>query len=134
MYDTTSPWVTPPGGRGPDRPASGSLAKGPRESNDTEIIGQAESAAAIQAAPSTEPLPPAETSEKFMAKKRSRTAVLKRQREVRKTEKQQMKREKREVRGESEELGGAVATPDDLAGYGFPVEEEETEGSDSAAE
>ncbi len=69
-----------------------------------------------------------------MAKKRSRTAVLKRQREVRKTEKQQMKREKKEVRGETDELGGAVATQDDLAGYGFPVDEEEAEGSDVAAD
>ena len=69
-----------------------------------------------------------------MAKKRSRTAVLKRQREVRKTEKQQMKREKREVRGETEELGGAVATQDDLAGYGFPVDEEEVDGADPAPE
>jgi len=68
-----------------------------------------------------------------MAKKRSRTAVLKRQREVRKTEKQQMKREKREVRSESDTLGGdAVATRDDLAGYGFPIDEDETDGSDSA--
>ena len=59
-----------------------------------------------------------------MARKRSRTAVLKRQREVKKSEKQALKREKREVRKEApghEE----VATRDDLAGYGFPIDEPE---------
>jgi len=69
-----------------------------------------------------------------MAKKRSRTAVLKRQREVRKTEKQQMKREKKEFRSEADDLGGSVATQDDLAGYGFPVDEEDSEGPDSATD
>ena len=57
-----------------------------------------------------------------MARKRSRTAVLKRQREVKKSEKQALKREKREIRKETnghEE----VATRDDLAGYGFPIDE-----------
>ena len=66
-----------------------------------------------------------------MARKRSRTAVLKRQREVKKSEKQALKREKREIRKEApghEE----VATRDDLADYGFPVDEtEETDGSNS---
>jgi hypothetical protein len=59
-----------------------------------------------------------------MARKRSRTAVLKRQREVKKSEKQALKREKREMRKdlpENEHEG--VATRDDLAGYGFAVEE-----------
>jgi hypothetical protein len=53
-----------------------------------------------------------------MARK-SRTAVLKRQREAKKAEKAALKKEKREVR--SSESGGEprVATPDDLAGYGF---------------
>ena len=62
-----------------------------------------------------------------MAKK-SRTSILKRQRELRKAEKAAMKREKREQRGEQpeEESGSSqVATRDDLAGYGFPVDEDE---------
>ena len=66
-----------------------------------------------------------------MARKRSRTAVLKRQREVKKSEKQALKREKREI---SKEAPGheAVATSDDLAGYGFPTDEtEESEESTS---
>jgi hypothetical protein len=57
-----------------------------------------------------------------MARKRSRTAVLKRQREVKKSEKQAMKREKREIRKETPGHE-AVATRDDLAGYGFPTDE-----------
>jgi len=69
-----------------------------------------------------------------MARKRSRTAVLKRQREVKKSEKQAMEREKKEVR---KEMPGheAVATRDDLAGYGFPIdetEEKDSSKSDSA--
>jgi hypothetical protein len=67
-----------------------------------------------------------------MARKRSRTAVLKRQREVKKTEKQQLKREKKEVRKESEGLAEDVATRDDLAGYGFPVADDEVDESESA--
>ena len=59
-----------------------------------------------------------------MARKRSRTAVLKRQREVKKSEKQALKREKREIRKEAPGHE-AVATLDDLAGYGFPVDEPE---------
>jgi hypothetical protein len=58
-----------------------------------------------------------------MARK-SRTAVLKRQREAKKAEKASMKREKRELRAE-DETGGQVATTDDLAGYGFAGEEDE---------
>lgn len=51
--------------------------------------------------------------------KKTRTGVLKRQREAKKAEKAAMKREKREVR-QSESAGGAqVATANDLAGYGF---------------
>jgi hypothetical protein len=57
-----------------------------------------------------------------MARKRSRTAVLKRQREVKKSEKQAMKREKREIRKEAPGHE-AVATRDDLAGYGFPTDD-----------
>ena len=66
-----------------------------------------------------------------MARKRSRTAVLKRQREVKKTEKQAMKREKRELRKEAPGHEG-VATTDDLAGYGFPVDEPDEPDSESA--
>jgi hypothetical protein len=63
-----------------------------------------------------------------MARKRSRTAVLKRQREVKKTEKQALKREKREIRKEAPGHE-AVATRDDLAGYGFPTDEPEADDS-----
>jgi hypothetical protein len=59
-----------------------------------------------------------------MARKRSRTAVLKRQREVKKSEKQAMKREKREFRKEAPGHE-SVATRDDLAGYGFLTDEPE---------
>ncbi len=61
-----------------------------------------------------------------MAKK-SRTAVLKRQREVKKAEKAAMKREKRVMREELSAPDGEnkIATADDLAGYGFAVEEPE---------
>ncbi|MBW2493199.1 MAG: hypothetical protein JRE43_00470 [Deltaproteobacteria bacterium] len=59
-----------------------------------------------------------------MARKRSRTAVLKRQREVKKSEKQALKREKREFRKEAPGHE-AVATRDDLAGYGFITDETE---------
>ena len=66
-----------------------------------------------------------------MARKRSRTAVLKRQREVKKSEKQALKREKREVRKETPGHED-VATRDDLAGYGFPIDEaEEAEPSNT---
>jgi len=59
-----------------------------------------------------------------MAKK-GRTAVLKRQREVKKAERAAMKREKRETRRDSSSDSGAVATAEDLAGYGFGVPEDE---------
>jgi len=59
-----------------------------------------------------------------MARKRSRTAVLKRQREVKKSEKQAMKREKREIRKDAPGHE-SVATRDDLADYGFPVDDSE---------
>lgn len=57
--------------------------------------------------------------------KRSRTAVLKRQREARKAEKQAMKREKREVRDAAPVRNEVVATADDLAGYGFAEDEDQ---------
>jgi len=65
-----------------------------------------------------------------MARK-SRTAVLKRQREAKKAEKAALKREKREVR--TSESGGEprVATPDDLAGYGFAEGEDESDSKES---
>ena len=53
-----------------------------------------------------------------MARK-SRTAVLKRQREVKKAERQAQKREKRELRKEETRSTSEVATADDLEGYGF---------------
>jgi hypothetical protein len=53
--------------------------------------------------------------------RRSRTAILKRQREVKKSEKAAAKREKRELRETAEPDAGdtKVATTDDLKGYGF---------------
>ncbi|HJO22228.1 MAG: hypothetical protein QF890_17815 [Myxococcota bacterium] len=60
-----------------------------------------------------------------MARK-SRTAVLKRQREAKKAEKAAMKREKRLLRAE-DDSGGQVATNDDLTGYGFDEAEEAPE-------
>jgi hypothetical protein len=63
-----------------------------------------------------------------MARK-SRTAVLKRQREAKKAEKAAMKREKRVMR-EDDESGGQVATVDDLAGYGFDSDEDEAEAEE----
>jgi hypothetical protein len=53
-----------------------------------------------------------------MARK-SRTGVLKRQREMKKAEKAALKREKRDTRSEQEPSGAQVATAEDLAGYGF---------------
>ena len=68
-----------------------------------------------------------------MARKRSRTAVLKRQREVKKSEKQALKREKRELRGEDVDPDSdGIATRDDLAGYGFPIDEPEEPDSESS--
>ena len=62
-----------------------------------------------------------------MAKK-GRTAVLKRQREVKKAERAALKREKRESRKESETSSDSVATAEDLAGYGFGPDEDEADG------
>ncbi len=58
-----------------------------------------------------------------MARK-SRTAVLKRQREVRKAEKAAQKREKRGLREAAESVTSRVATADDLEGYGFGNDDE----------
>jgi len=65
-----------------------------------------------------------------MAKK-GRTAILKRPREVKKAERAAMKREKREIRKESDSMAGAVATADDLAGYGFgPTDDDDDDDDD----
>ena len=53
--------------------------------------------------------------------------MLKRQREVKKAEKQAMKREKRAMREADTSGEPRVATSDELAGYGFAVEEDEAE-------
>ena len=64
--------------------------------------------------------------------KRSKTGVLKRLREVKKAEKAAHKREEMRERKESgvEETsrgGATLATAEDLAGYGFPVDEDEAD-------
>ena len=59
-----------------------------------------------------------------MARK-SRTGVLKRQREMKKAEKAAMKREKRDLRAEQEGGGAQVATAEDLAGYGFAAADDD---------
>jgi hypothetical protein len=59
-----------------------------------------------------------------MARK-SRTAVLKRQREAKKAEKALHKREKREMRQTESSGEPRVATQEELAGYGFAVDEDE---------
>ena len=61
-----------------------------------------------------------------MARK-SRTAVLKRQREAKKAEKAQHKRDKRAAREPDITGEGQVASRDDLAGYGFSEDEDEIE-------
>ena len=58
-----------------------------------------------------------------MARK-SRTALLKRQREAKKAEKALLKREKRELRQSDTSGEPRVATAEELQGYGFPVDEE----------
>jgi len=65
-----------------------------------------------------------------MAKK-GRTAILKRQREVKKAERAAMKREKREIRKEAEPSSGTVATAEDLAGYGFGPDDDGKSGDDA---
>ena len=62
-----------------------------------------------------------------MARK-GKTGVLKRLREVKKAEKAALKRDqmktRRESPGDDEPVGDRVATADDMAGYGFPGDEE----------
>jgi hypothetical protein len=67
-----------------------------------------------------------------MAKK-GRTAILKRQREVKKAERAALKREKKEIRKEEDTDAGTVATAEDLEGYGFGPSEEESEESENDA-
>ena len=67
-----------------------------------------------------------------MAKK-GRTAILKRQREVKTAERAALKREKREVRKEDETETDQVATAEDLEGYGFGGGDEELDESENDA-
>ena len=64
--------------------------------------------------------------------KRSKTGVLKRLREVKKQERAAMKRDQVQERraNETTQADDMVATDDDLAGYGFPAEEEADEEAD----
>ncbi len=59
-----------------------------------------------------------------MARK-GKTAVLKRQREVRKAEKAALKRDQREQRAQNRSADTPVATKDDLEGYGVVTDEED---------
>ena len=59
-----------------------------------------------------------------MARK-SRTAVLKRQREAKKAEKAAHKREKRQLREAEPSSGAQIATDDELAAYGFGSTDDE---------
>ena len=63
--------------------------------------------------------------------RKSRTAVLKRQREVRKAEKAAMKREKRAMRESADSAGEVVATAEDLEGYGFGGDDAGAEDAES---
>ena len=65
-----------------------------------------------------------------MARK-SRTAVLKRQREAKKAEKAAHKREKRQLREAASSSGVKVATDDEMAAYGFGSTEDERDDSES---
>jgi hypothetical protein len=65
-----------------------------------------------------------------MARK-SRTAVLKRQREAKKAEKAAMKREKREIRTSTSSGEQKVATAEDLEGYGFQTEPSDADSEDT---
>jgi hypothetical protein len=59
-----------------------------------------------------------------MARK-SRTGVLKRQREMKKAEKAAQKREKRDSRSDQDAAGAQVATADELAAYGLGPSDDE---------
>jgi hypothetical protein len=64
-----------------------------------------------------------------MARK-SRTAVLKRQREAKKAEKAAHKREKRQLREAEPSAGAQIATVDELAAYGYDSEDDAQEDSE----
>lgn len=68
-----------------------------------------------------------------MARK-GKTGVLKRLREVKKAEKAALKREdmrtRKERPAEEEPVTDRIATDDDMAGYGFPMEDEAEEEKD----
>jgi len=71
-------------------------------------------------------------SEDFSMGKRSKTGVLKRLREVKKAEKAAHKREEMRERKESgveetRNTGATLATAEDMEGYGFPVDDDESE-------
>jgi hypothetical protein len=57
--------------------------------------------------------------------RKSGSSVLKRQRELKKAEKAAQKKEQRSRGEEKAGDGPQVASVDDLAGYGFPVGEED---------
>ncbi len=63
--------------------------------------------------------------------KKSGSSVQKRQRELKRAEKAQLKRDRREQQiAESETRDNVhIATEEDLAGYGFPDEDEPVEGA-----
>ena len=62
--------------------------------------------------------------------KKSGSSVQKRQRELKRAEKAQLKRDRREQQ-QADLVGGTqVATNDDLAGYGFPTDDELEDESD----
>ena len=69
--------------------------------------------------------------------KRSKTGVLKRMREIKKAEKAALKREEMRERKDKDtvvvptEVGDQVATAEDLAGYGFPTDEDDEEQSET---
>ena len=64
-----------------------------------------------------------------MARK-SRTAVLKRQREAKKAEKAAHKREKRQLREAEPSSGAQIATDDEMAGYGFGSPDDQRDESE----
>ncbi len=69
--------------------------------------------------------------------KRSKTGVLKRMREIKKAEKAALKREEMRERKDKDPVvvptvpGDQVATAEDLAGYGFPTDEDDEEQSET---
>ena len=65
-----------------------------------------------------------------MARK-SRTAVLKRQREAKKAEKAAHKREKRQLREAEPSAGVQIATDDEMAAYGYGSEDDAQNDSES---